>query len=73
MGRFFFDIEHGDTLRDEDGEMLHDPAAARRVAVLVLAERLQMDADDPGRLGVVTVRVRDADGIAVHAVRAHVV
>lgn len=71
MRRFFFDIDRGQTVHDEDGELLADLDAARRVAVLVLAEILQAH----GALSEATpivIRIRD-DKEVVHALQARVV
>jgi hypothetical protein len=73
MRRYFFDIDHGAVITDEDGELLADVAAARRTAALVLSDVLGLHADDMERIGPLIVRVRDGDGVVVHAVQARIV
>lgn len=67
MRRFYFDIDRGDVVQDEDGELLPGLGAARRVACMVLAEMLQQQgALETGRI---VVSVRDDDGV-VHRTKA---
>jgi hypothetical protein len=72
LPRYFFDIDRGRRLTDEDGEELPDPEAACRAAVIILSELLRSHAEDLQQTGPIAVRLRDADGRVLRIVEGRV-
>lgn len=68
MERYFFHIEDGETLRDEQGLELRNIEAARQEAVAVMAQYLRDRPDDIWEDRPVTVTVQDDRGMTLFCV-----
>lgn len=70
MPRYFFRLQNGETLKDEEGEELADHDAACATAVDILAETLPDRRDMLAGGGQYEVMVTDADDARVYSITA---
>lgn len=70
MPRYYFHTQNGESVRDDQGEELPSPEAAREEAVVVLGEILRYRGSSFWTTGAFSIIVTDADGGTVVSVTA---
>ncbi len=69
MPRFFFDVKDGDhSTHDEEGDVYQDKEAARKIALLSLAEIVDSLMPDGNRREI-TIKMRDETGKEIFVAR----
>jgi hypothetical protein len=70
MPRYFFRLQNGETVKDEDGEELADQEAAFAAAIEIFAETLPSQSETLVGGGEYEVMVTDADDGQVYSITA---
>lgn len=73
MPRFFFDIENGESQRDEIGTDLKDLKAARAAAIQLSGEMMRDTPEGLNETGAWRCQVRDGGGSTVFVLRVNTI